>query len=109
MPVGVGHPAVQHSTEGDAVGVVVAATASGSLELVTLQRGLLTPLTATVSISLSNHPSSPLHRVSSSRMFQTHLLTSRTANVSSSATGNLSMACRCLNKPAHNGEGHVVA
>eukprot|EP00884_Botryococcus_braunii_P018245 jgi/Botrbrau1/5103/Bobra.0128s0014.1 len=55
MPVEVGAPPEFGSRDGDAVGVVAAATAAGSLEFVTLQRGLLAPLTATVSISLSLH------------------------------------------------------
>ncbi len=46
-------PGSSHSGRGgDAVSVVAAVTAAGALELVTLRRGALTPLTATVTASI---------------------------------------------------------
>jgi hypothetical protein len=56
VPVGVGDPGGLAGHEGDAVGVLAAVTASGSIELITLHRGMLSPLTATVSVSLSANP-----------------------------------------------------
>ena len=58
VPVGVGvvtassQPSSKSGSGGDAVAVVAAVTAAGNLELVTLQRGPLTPLSATISVSL---------------------------------------------------------
>ena len=47
-------PGSSHSGPGgDAVSVVAAVTSAGALELVTLRRGALTPLTATVTASIS--------------------------------------------------------
>ena len=63
VPVGAGwagdlnQPSGQSGEGGDAVAVLAAVTSAGSVELITLQRGALTPLSSTISVSLGTLPS----------------------------------------------------
>lgn len=58
VPVGAGwagdlnQPSGQSGEGGDAVAVLAAVTSAGNVELITLQRGALTPLSSTISVSL---------------------------------------------------------
>ncbi|MCJ1303500.1 hypothetical protein MMC08_006310 [Hypocenomyce scalaris] len=58
VPVGVGwagdlsQPSSQSGEGGDAVAVLAAVTSAGNVELITLQRGALTPLSSAISVSL---------------------------------------------------------
>ena len=58
VPVGAGwagdlnQPSGQSGEGGDAVTVLAAVTSAGNVELITLQRGALTPLSSTISVSL---------------------------------------------------------
>lgn len=62
VPVGAGwagdlnQPSGQSGEGGDAVAVLAAVTSAGNVELITLQRGALTPLTPTISVSLGSLP-----------------------------------------------------
>ncbi|KAL3161421.1 hypothetical protein ABBQ32_010311 [Trebouxia sp. C0010 RCD-2024] len=61
VPVGAGwagdlnQPSGQSGEGGDAVAVLAAVTSAGNVELITLQRGSLTPLSSTISVSLGAH------------------------------------------------------
>ncbi len=73
VPVGAGwagdlnQPSSQSGEGGDAVAVLAAVTSAGNVELITLQRGALTPLSIAISVSLgmpvSAHLDSHLHAV----------------------------------------------
>ena len=62
VPVGAGwagdlnQPSGQSGEGGDAVAVLAAVTSAGNVELITLQRGALTPLSSTISVSLGMLP-----------------------------------------------------
>ena len=62
VPVGAGwagdlnQPSGQSGEGGDAVAVLAAVTSAGNVELITLQRGALTPLSSTISVSLGTLP-----------------------------------------------------
>ncbi|KAA6419923.1 MAG: hypothetical protein FRX49_10113 [Trebouxia sp. A1-2] len=61
VPVGAGwagdlnQPSSQSGEGGDAVAVLAAVTSAGNVELITLQRGALTPLSSAISVSLGAH------------------------------------------------------
>ena len=72
VPVGAGwagdlnQPSSQSGEGGDAVAVLAAVTSAGNVELITLQRGALTPLSSAISVSLGAillacKKSAPLH------------------------------------------------
>lgn len=50
-------PSSQSGEGGDAVAVLAAVTSAGNVELITLQRGSLTPLSSAISVSLGNNVS----------------------------------------------------
>ena len=66
VPVGAGwagdlnQPSSQSGEGGDAVAVLAAVTSAGNVELITLQRGALTPLSSAISVSLGKPVSSHL-------------------------------------------------
>lgn len=67
VPVGAGwagdlnQPSGQSGEGGDAVAVLAAVTSAGNVELVTLQRGSLTPLSSTISVSLGVYDTQACH------------------------------------------------
>jgi hypothetical protein len=75
VPVGVGtvsstnQPSSKSGGGADCVAVIAAVTAAGNVELVTLQRGPLTPLSATISVSLSVGCAQSSHTVLATQQF----------------------------------------